>query len=291
MISNALLKIFKPQVEFEGRDALEKFTRIFCDLYRIELFKDGLDLIATKLQEKDLTFEIKIVTGWDTNQGCYLTQQNKVFNKVLGTFSNSIKKKIIIRQFNHNVMAHEMAHALEFESGLNLGEEFRKCIGLDMKGRQPKSLVLQAQVQRLMVDALKSYPQHQFISELFARYYELLSTSRNVNQVGAYTTSEVMEFFANTTNFIEKNFNPKIQSQINPKIAAHSVDIVSKVALEKSEKKFQERVDSFHQRTAGVGGASSWSKNVRSNASWQAGWNKHQELEKQKNNNLNNSDQ
>lgn len=290
MISNSLLKIFRPQVDFEGKDALEKFTKIFCDLYRIELFKDGLDLIATKLHEKDLSFEIKIVTGWDTNQGCYLTEQRKTFNKFLGTFSNVVKKKIIIRNFNHNVMAHEMAHALEFESGLNLGEEFRKCIGLDMKGRQPKSLVLQGEIQRLMVDALKSYPQHQFISELFARYYELLSTSRNVNQTGGYTTSEVMEFFANTTNFIEKKFNPKIKAQINSKISAHSVEIVKKVTLEKSEKKFQEKVDSFHQRTSSSG-SSAWSKNVRSNANWQAGWNKHQELEKQKNNNLNNDDQ
>ena len=77
-----------------------------------------------------------------------------------------------------------MAHALEFESGLNFGDDFRKAIGLDMKDRQAQSLTLRSEIQRLMVDALKSYPAYQFLSELFARYFELLSLSRNIDPSG-----------------------------------------------------------------------------------------------------------
>lgn len=282
-MSDLLRKIFKPQVEFEGLDASKKFLRFFCDLYRIELFKDGLDLILTKTKEKDLRFEIKLVTGWDTNAGCYLTEQSKVFNKIIGSFSSVTKKKIILRQFTHSVMAHEMAHAMEFEGGINLGEEFRKCIGFDMKGRNPKNMVLKAEIKRLMVDALKSYPPHQFISELFARYFELLSVSRNVCNQSGFTTLEVMEFFQNTTNFIEKKFNPKIKSQINSQIASHTIEVAKQVKLAGNEKKFQDKVDSFHQKTSnGQPGKSSWSKNVKSNANWQAGWDKYQELDNNK---------
>ncbi len=276
-MSEIIKNIFAKQVEFEGVADLDKFVQTFCQLYRIELFKDGLDLILTKVQQKDLKFEVRIIKGWDTNLGCYLTEQNKVFNKVFGTFSSSIKKSIILRQITCNLMAHEMAHALEFESGINLGEEFRQCIGYDMKDRSPSSVVLKGEIKRLMVDALKSYPSHQFISELFARYFELLSVSRNVRATGDFTTAEVMSFFENTTNFIEQIFNPQIQGKIDAKIANHTLEIAAKMRVEAPQQKFQERVESVQKKTQG-----SWSSGVKSNAMWQAGWQKTQELEDKK---------
>ncbi len=276
-MTDLLKNIFAPHLDFEGVAEPEKFLKTFCNLYRIELFKDGLDLILTKVQEKDLKFEVKITKGWDTNVGCYLTEQSKVFNKVFGTFSKVVKKKIILRQLTCNLIAHEMAHALEFESEINLGEEFRQAIGFDMKNREPQNVALKGEIKRLMVDALKTYPQHQFISELFARYFELLSISRNVRASGDFTTTEVMSFFENTTNFIERIFNPQIKSKIDPKIAAHTLEIASQVKLEQPEQKFQERVESFQKKTQG-----SWSKGVKSNAMWQAGWQKSQELDEKK---------
>jgi hypothetical protein len=281
-MTDLLKKIFQPQLEFEGADSSEKFLKFFRELYRIELFKDGLDLVLTKVQEKDLNFEVKIIKGWDTNIGCYLTEQNKVFNKILGNFTRVTKQKIILRQLTHNVLAHEMAHALEFESGVNLGEEFRKCIGLDMKNRDPQSITLKAEIKRLMVEALKTYPPHQFLSELFARYFELLSISRNVCANGSFTTSEVMEFFQNTTNFIEQKFNQQIKAKINAKIANHTIEVMNQVNLASKEQKFQEKVDSFHQKSTKADGGKSWSKNVKSNANWQVGWNNYQELNNDK---------
>lgn len=276
---NAFLKqIFDPQLKFEGADNSEKFFKLFCDLYRIELFKDGLDLILTKVKEKDLHFEVKIIKGWDTNVGCYLTEQNKLFNKVFGNFSNSIKKKIILRRLSYNLIAHEMAHALEFESGVNLGDEFRKCIGLDMKDRDPQSVVLKGEIRRLMVEALRAYPEHQFLSELFARYFELLSISRDVRADGDFTTAEVMNFFANTTNFIRQKFNPLIKAKIDSKIANHTIEIVNRVRITENKQQFQEKVESFHKKTTSQG-VKSWSSNIKSNASWIKGI----ELEDKKN--------
>lgn len=276
-----LREIFAPQIQFEGRDLSDKFLKYFSDLYRIELFKDGLDLILTKLQEKDLNFEVKIIKGWDTNVGCYLTEQNKIFNKITGTFSAKVKKTIILRQLNYSVLSHEMAHALEFESGINLGEEFRQAIGFDMKGRNPENIALKGEIKRLMVDALKSYPSNQFISELFARYFELLSVSRNVCENGSFTTSDVMTFFQNTTNFIERKFNPIIKTKINQKIAGYTIEIAQQVKVLEPKQQFQEKVDSFHQKTDSNNKVS-WTKNTKSNAMWQSAWNKYKELEDKK---------
>lgn len=279
-----LKKIFIPQLEFEGVNDVEKFTKFFCDLYRIELFKDGLDLILTKLQEKHLKFEVKIVKGWDTNVGCFLTEQKSFYDKTLGKFMRKTVPKIILRKLSYNVLAHEMAHALEFESGIDLGEEFRKAIGLDMKDRQPQIITLQVEIKRLMVDALKSYKPEQFLSELFARYFELLSISRNVCATGDFATKDVTEFFANTASFVENIFNVQIKSKINPEIAEITSKIIKENQLEAPQQKFQEKVSTFHQKSEPNSKKINWSKNTKSNAMWQEGWKKYQELEDKKEN-------
>ncbi len=273
-------QIFKEsgQLWFEGLDNYDKFARFYADLYRIELFKDGLDVILTKVKNKKLKFEVRIVTNWDTNVGCYLTEQNKVFNRFLGKFNTQISQKIIIRQLLHNVIAHEMAHALEFSSGLNLNEDFRRAIGFDMKDRKPNLVTLQAEIKRLMVDALKSYPKHQFISELFARYFELLSVSRDICGKGDFDAGHVTDFFINTTNYVKQIFNSQIKTQIDPEIAKFTLELATKIKNEQPQIKFSDKVDSFHKR-GGVATNQKWSKNVKSNFTLPQNLQKYQQLE------------
>lgn len=280
-MTDLLKKIIIPQLEFEGIEASEKFINLFADLYRVELFKDGLDLILTKLQENHLRFEVKITKGWDTNVGCFLTEKKTFYDQTLGKFLRKSGQKIILRKLAYNVMAHEMAHAWEFESGIDLGEDFRKAIGLDMKGRKPEIVTLNAEVKRLMVEALRAYPSHQFLSELFARYFELLSISRDVCAVGGFATADVMNFFANTTNFLRKIFNPKIRPKIDQKIAYKTIEIAKKIKLAEPKQKFQEKVESFHQK-ANQSNKISWSNNVQSNASWFNSWQKDPSIESKK---------
>ncbi len=270
-MNSSLKKIITSQLQISSDQEAQRFCKYFFDLYRIELFKDGLDLILTKLREKKLRFEIKEMQGWDTNVGCFLTEQKSFYDKAFGRFFTKASPKIILRKLSYNVLAHEMAHALEFESGLNLGVEFRQAVGYDMKDRQPSIFTLKGEVKRLMVDALKAYPPEQFLSELFARYFELLSISRNVCANGDFATSDVMNFFANVTNFIEKIFNPQIKSQIAEDIAGITNEIVRQVRLEAPRKSFEEKIDS----RAGK----SFSSSIKSNAGWQNSWNKYKEIE------------
>lgn len=276
-MSDFIKKIIIPQLEFEGVDDSEKFVKLFLDLYRIEIFKDGLDLILTKLQQKQLRFEIKIIKGWDTNVGCFLTDHRNLGDDVLGKIFEKKLLKIILRSLHYNVLAHEMAHAFEFESGINLGNEFRQAIGFDMKDRQAPLLTLRAEIQRLMVDALKAYPEHQFLSELFARYFELLSVSRNVIATGEFATYDVMGFFENTTNFMIKIFNPIIRAKVDPKIAQQTIEIARQVSLTAPQQKFQEKVESTQRSSGG-----SWAKGTRSNAMYLQGWNKTKGIDEKK---------
>jgi len=268
-MSDFLRKIILPQIEFEDEIIDDRIVNLFLNLYRIELFKDGLDLILTKLQEKKLRFQIKNIKGWDTNIGCFLTEDQKFIDKAIGKIFHKKNLKIILRSVNYNVLAHEMAHALEYESGINLGEEFRYAIGLDMKDRQVEMITLRSQIKRLMVDALRVYKPNQFLSELFARYFELLSISRNVLATGDFTTQEVMNFFANTTNFIEKIFNQQIRNQIDPAIAEASYEVAKQVSLTPPSQSFQEKIGARNQNFS-----KTFSKSVKSNALWYNSWKK-----------------
>ena len=273
-------EILRQSLKFEGANESKKFADLFANLYSIDLFKDGLDLILTRAKENRLNFEVKIIKGWDTNVGCYLSDQRKIYNKFLRTFTHQLNHKIIIRSLTNNVLAHEMAHCLEVESGLVLNEDFRKAIGFDMKNRKPESVVLGAEMQRLMIDALKSYPAHQFISELFARYFELLSISRVVEPNGSFLTSQVTEFFFNTSKWIKEVFNPKIQNKIDQEIANYTSNLIQNNNF-KQEKKFADNTKSFY-KTISPNAQKSWSGNVSSNAKWKNSWQKHQELEDKK---------
>ena len=273
-MKDKIAPLIKSQISFEGAHDLDQFLNYFCELYRITIFKDGLDLILTKLHEKKLSFEIKQIKGWDTNLGCFLTQSQSVYDKTLGRIFKKSCPKIIIKKLSYNVLAHEMAHALEFESQLDLGTEFRKCIGYDMKNREPQLITLKAEKKRLMEDALKAYPPHQFLSELFARYFELLSVSRDVCSTGEFTSEDVMSFFENTSNFVTQIFNPQIKAYINQNIASITKDIAQNVRLSAPKTNYQEKVGSFQKRNQ-----NSWSKAVNSNAMWQAGFEQNKNIE------------
>ncbi len=267
-------EILKKQLSFEGAENTAKFVSMFSGLYRIELFKDGLDLVLTKVREGDLSFIVKIIKGWDTNEGCCVTEQNKVYNKILKAFTSKYRHKITIRSFQVNVMAHEMAHALGIESGLIVTEDFRKAVGLDMKGREAGNIALRSAIKRIMVDGVKSYPADKIMNELFARYFELLSLSRNVSLSGDFLTSDVMDFFVNTTKWFTQVFNPKIKAMIDPGIAKHTAEQIIQNAF-KGEKKFTEKVDSYYKKVDEKK-QKSFSANTKSNAAWQSSWNEHQ---------------
>jgi hypothetical protein len=86
-----------------------------------------------------------------------------------------------------------------------------------------------------------------------------------------------MAFFENTTNFIEKIFNPQIRSKIDAKIAAATLELTKHFTAETPKQQFSEKIESTQKRSA-----DSWAKSTKSNASWQIAWNKSRELDEKK---------
>lgn len=277
-MNDIIKQIFSPQTKFEGINNIDRLCLMFCRLYRIDIFKNGLDLILTKLHQQHLFFDVKIIKDWDTNIGCFLTEQQSFFDKTIGKMFTKKSLKIILRQLSYNVLAHEMAHAVDFESGANLNENFSKSIKLDMQQDKSAILTLKAESKRLMIDALKSYPENQHNAELFARYFELLSISRDVCENGNFTTNDVMNYFANTTKFITEILNLQLKNLVNQSIAKKTTEIANEIKFSNQKENFSDKVNSFHQKTTSSG-EKSWSKNVRSNSFYHQSWMNYQQIE------------
>lgn len=275
-------EILIPALKFEGAREEKKFVDQFTSLYGIEVYKDGLDLVLTRVKEGIVTFEAKLIKGWNTDLGCCVTEQKTVYDKIRNVFTKKLEHKIIIRDFAVTTMAHEIAHCVAIESGFILNEDFRTAIGFDMKDRRPNSVVLAAEIERLMIKALKSYLADKVLSELFARYFELLSYSRDVNPNGSFISGQVDDFFINTTKWFKEIFNPSIRRYVDPRISAYTSDLIARRGFV-HEKKFADNTKSFYKKADDSGGKS-WSKNVSSNSAWLNSWEKHKELEDKKNN-------
>ena len=254
--------------EFEGISEIDRFSTAFRNIYKSTILRPSLDLALTEVQKKHLTFEIKIIKDWDTNFGCYLSEQRKFYNKYIGSWVHKKQSKIILRNLTPSLIAHETAHATEVESGVTLGNEFRQAIGLDMKGRMPKNVAFAAKFKRIIIDGIKPYPQNQVISELFARFFEIIAESRPISPNSAFTEEEVKDFFINSSNWLSKIFNPKLQSKIDSKIQNQTKN------LQFDDKKynlFAHKINSFHKRTDSAG-KKTWAANVKSNAAWHESW-------------------
>jgi hypothetical protein len=267
-----IANIFAKQTEHKSSQDLTNLVNLFYNLYNISFFKDGLDLILTKLSVAKLNFAIIEKKDWDTNVGCFLTSKNTFFHKALNLFTHHTTEKIIIRKLSANVLAHEMAHALEFASKKPLTATFQNTIRQDLAGADTAIITLKTEINRLINSDLKLYKPEQYPSELFARYFELLSLSRNVCFNGNFTTEQVIQLFPQTTNFLVNYFNPLIANQINSEIAYETSKIKTQTnqSNRNSEPNFTSTINSQKQEIRNKG----WARTISSNHIWQESWEK-----------------
>jgi len=263
--------ILRQATSFEGSNEISKFSEIFQLLYKAPLLKPSLDFSLCQIRKKHLRFEIKIIKDWDTNSGCYLSDQRSFYNKFLGSWVKKSYNKIILRNLLPSLIAHEMAHGVEIESNLEFDDQFRKAIGFDIKNKKPKNPAFAGKFERIFIEGIKTYPKYQIISELFARFFEILAESRTISKNSGFTSEEVKDFFLNSWNWTDKILNPLLKSKTSEDISNYS----AKLDLDSMQEKFTHKTKSFFKKTDHQG-QKSWAANVKSNADWQKSWEQHQ---------------
>jgi hypothetical protein len=205
------------------------FARFFRELYRIPLFKYGLDLTLTKADVGLMEFEVVQLQFRGTLAGCCLTTEQRIYNKFIKAFFKRHKHKIILRDLTVDTLMHEIAHALEKESGLDISKDFAAAFKADMANYDNAHMNLRRGIDQIIMKELTLYPKEKINSELLARYFQLIATAKEVAGYKGdfhFKTADVFQLFPSTTKWIEEIFNESLKKQIDKKIAQASSELI-----------------------------------------------------------------
>jgi hypothetical protein len=250
-------------------DNIEKTTDLigsFKELYKVPWFKIGLDVILTKAELGLVRFFLQEKNITDNNHGCCITRQISVFNKIYKVVSRNYKYDIQLRTVSVDVIIHEIAHALEHESKINLNKDFAQIFASDINKVKKSHLNIQNAVKQIIFKELNLYHKNQHNSELLARFYELVAMSKEIGYYHHdyhFKLAEICDLFKNTIAWIENVFNANLRAQILDHIAPLSNDIKFDNNLGSFSRKYQslhgKNSDSQQQKKA------KWNKVIKSN--------------------------
>lgn len=248
--------------------ALKKqFVTALNNAYRLPLLIPTVNLILTIAKGQRVRFVINEKRHFDTLGGLCQSSRRSIFDFLTKSKKSAYVYQIGIKIPTSDIIIHEITHALERESGVDLNQEFRTVIGLDMKDRKAESFAIQTAVTSTMRDELKSYEKEHIMSELLARYFQLLAGSRELGNFHhePYTADEFTGFFQHTTTWLREIYNPLLDSLVDPAIRSFGSTLRDKVLMENVNKLADNKVFSFYEGKERANAHGKWSKAIGSN--------------------------
>ncbi|MBT4879340.1 MAG: hypothetical protein HON42_05940 [Alphaproteobacteria bacterium] len=227
-------KILLNSAKFDDPQKTANFIGQFKELYKIPLFKIGLDAILTKAEIGNVEFVMEQKNSAERLHGCCISSNKSKFNKIFKVFTKELNHVIKIQTLDIHILAHEIAHALEKESKLDINKDFSTAINLDMQYVQSGHVLIQNAIRQILFKELELYDKAQHASELLARYFELLARSK---EIGGYSSdfhfryNEITSIFVNTTKWIEQVFNESLKASVRDHINILSKNIKFDAAL------------------------------------------------------------
>jgi hypothetical protein len=203
--NNFLLNYLYASVKSNRKTFTEKFIFCFTELYRIPVLRPLLNAILTKAKHKKAIFKLELQESWNNTNGyCETSIEDEERNdNVLKNGMFSEYYKIVIKKIVPDTIIHEIGHAIERVSKIDIHREFKEAITSDFKfgNTHPPQIQLRTAVGDIMVDRVKKYYKpEQAMQEVFARFFQMLAISKEVGGWGEYvfTYDEVSAYFANT---------------------------------------------------------------------------------------------
>ena len=243
-----ILRYLYDSVKVNSNSDGEKFIYSFTELYRLPIFKMLLDAILTECKNNKAIFIIKPLRNGDKKAGfCRTTVNTDKTNDLLlennddlshrslelirnsSKFSRTFFRKhyeIVIKRNIPDTIIHEIAHAIEYLTEINLNADFRGHLFLDLDIQDTVNRQLKQAVEIIMKKELQYYKQEEAMSEYFARFFQLLAMSKEIGGWGDYqfVYSEVARYFYNTINWVNDTLFPILRNKVDKDIAASSFE-------------------------------------------------------------------
>jgi hypothetical protein len=251
------LDILRKHTASEDPGQYKSFFETITHVYQFKLLKDILDFTVAKAHTGFLNFRIQEKKFFEMDEGnCRSMQAPNVMSAFFNKFRSSKNYIITIKKIASDVIMHEIGHMVEQElEEIFEPEVFAKTIGQNIASVQEKSrnLSLIEAVKSIMVKEVAAYPKDQRISELFARYFQMLASSRDVVRYGTsysyslidmagvfsetieYMTNLLCSFYKTTEYFQIKAASQKYIKELNEIEHAWSVEKIHSFHKEKKE--------------------------------------------------------
>lgn len=232
-----------------------KFNKQIKYLYACEIFKNILDIVATKAQQGQLIFKVQDQEFFAMDEG---NCRSVVYENSGGIFGFAKKKRyvITIKKISTDVIIHEIAHMVEQELeliGLFHGDKFAKVIMQDFVNI-PQNIgnpALQEAIRQIMFIELEGYTKDHHISELFARFFQMFAMSKellyDLQHIAKYDISQLGRAFPATIAYFNQEFAHYWRDLIDQNIAIASQSYIKDLAeLNKGNLWAGRRIDSIH---------------------------------------------
>ena len=191
-------------------------------LYQFNIFRDILNVVLSLIIDKHLSFKVIDKRFSESQEGLCATSTTSFYHKVLNKIIYQRHHLVVIKKMSANVIIHECAHAIEKASGINLNENFNSAIHHDLNNLKDLNMILRNKINNLMMLDLKNYNIKSHLSELFARYFEVFASTREVVADGKFSIEDVIKIFLNTTQWIETALNPLLREKTNQEVISYS---------------------------------------------------------------------
>lgn len=243
----------------------EKFLKKFEQIYHLEILRPSLNLIVSKCKNKQANFVIEPLKNWDR---CVGHCQTKGFlGKIGNLFSKNLTHTINIKTIECSIIMHEIAHAVEKTSGIDLNADFRRVLGLDMNGKISSNLQVASAIENTMINELKSYKINNIMEELFARYFEMLAMSYEVDGSSKYQYKyeDIVAYFKNTTLWVQNYFNPLIIKMVDGDVKKEAENLIEN--LQPYTKNWASDIKETHYNLD-ESGKKIWASGTKSTSRW-----------------------
>lgn len=216
-----------------------KFIEHIKHLYQYSIFKNILDLVATKASQNSLKFNIREKSNFDLDEGNCKTIHEPLLDSFLNHFRHNKCYVITIKKIAYNVIIHEIAHMVEQELNLDL-KYFIKVLHNDFENINSNLIIVKNSIDEVLIKQVAKYSAEQQNSELFARFFQLFAESREISGFQSqykYSIQDISGSLINSTRWVEFTLNKLISVKLD-------VNIVN------SSKKFLKDIKSINHKWA-----------------------------------------
>lgn len=196
-----------------------RFIQHIKHLYQYAIFKDLLDLVATKASQNSLKFNIKEKKQFDLDEGNCKTINAPLIDSVLNHFRGNKHYVITIKKVGYNVIIHEIAHMVEQELNLDLSH-FVKLLHYDFQNNNNVITVKNA-INEILIKQVARYSVSQQNSELFARFFQLFAEAKEISGYQSrykYNIEDINKALINSAKWVEQTLGKLMQDKLDVNI-------------------------------------------------------------------------